>query len=327
MKRVRPVARVQRCELAVPATSDRFVKTAAQSAADAIFLDLEDSVVPAAKVEARARAIAALNGIDWGTKLVSVRVNALDTPWGCRDVLDVAEACPRLDRILLPKCDSPAHIDAVTLMLSGAVAARGAAGRPLGISALIETARGLTNVEAIAATDGPLEALIFGAGDFQLDMHIFGRSVGAPSSSYAILTDAGGERSRQRHWNDPWHFAMARVATACRANGLAPIDGPFTNLADADGLASAAARAAALGFEGKWAIHPSQIDAVTATFTPSAEQLAWAREVVALLAEAGKSGRGAARDAQGNMIDMAHVRMAEQVLARAQRIDARERRS
>lgn len=315
--------RLQRSELAVPATSARFIEKAAKCAADAIFLDLEDAVIPELKPQARKNAIVALNEIDWGAKTVSVRVNALDTPWGCRDVIEVAEACPRLDRILLPKCDTPGHVIAVELMLAGVESGRIAgstAGRRIGLEALIETARGLANVEAIAAAGERLEALIFGAGDFQLDMQIVQRSVGAPSSKYAVLTDAGAG-PRERHWNDPWHFALARVATACRANGLLPIDGPYTNIGDPDGFRAATERAAALGFEGKWAIHPSQIDAANEIFSPSQEQIAWAKDVLTALSAAGREGKGAVKYKDGDMIDMAHVKMARALLTRAERVE------
>lgn len=314
--------RLQRSELAVPATSLRFIEKAAQSAADAVFLDLEDAVLPALKLQARKNAIAALNEVDWGTRTVSVRVNALDTQWGWRDIIEVAEASPRLDRILLPKCESPGHVQAVELMLGGIEAGQQRA-RRIGLEALIETAKGVANVEAIAAAGERLEALIFGAGDYQLDMRIFQRSVGAPSAKYAVLTDPGAGGRRERHWNDPWHFALARVANACRAHGLLPIDGPFTNIGDPDGLRAAAERAAALGFEGKWAIHPSQIEVANDVFAPSAEQIGWAREVLAALAAAGGEGRGAVKNKDGDMIDMAHVKMANVLLERAERVARR----
>ncbi len=288
--------RPQRSELAVPASSARFIDKAAGCAADAIFLDLEDAVIPELKVQARNNAIAALNDIDWGGKTVSVRVNALDTQWGCRDIMEVAEACPRLDRILLPKCDTPGHVIAVELMLGG-IELGLKRERRIGMEALIETAKGLANVEAIAATGGRLEALIFGAVDYQLDMKIFHASV-----------------------NDPWHFELARVANACRAYGLAPIDGPFTNIGDPEGFRAAAVRAAALGFEGKWAIHPSQIEVANEVYTPTPMQLAWAREVLEALAAAGKEGRGAVKNKDGDMIDMAHRKMAHAILERAARI-------
>jgi malyl-CoA/(S)-citramalyl-CoA lyase len=315
--------RLQRSELAVPASSPRFVEKAAHCTADAIFLDLEDSVIPDLKPQARKNTIAALHDIDWGTRTVSVRVNGFETPWGFRDILEVAESCPRLDRILLPKCDGPSHIHAVELML-GSVEVGLARERRIGLEVLIETARGMANVKPIAATGTRLEALIFGAGDYQLDMQIFQRSVGAPSENYAVLTDPRTDGGRERHWNDPWHFALARVANACRANGLLPIDGPFTNIADSEGFLAAAWRAAALGFEGRWAIHPSQIDPANRVFSPSAALVDWVHDVRGALAKAGEEGHGAVRNKDGEMIDMAHLKMARAILERADRVAQRE---
>lgn len=320
-------SRLHRSELAVPATSARFIEKAAQCSADAVFLDLEDAVMPELKNKARKMAIAALNDVDWGRRTISVRVNALDTQWGCRDIIEIAAACPRLDRIILPKCDTPGHVQAVNLILNGAEAGLGRA-MPIGLEALVESPRGLANVEAIAASGGRLESLVFGAGDYQLDMRIMHRSVGAPVPKYAVLTDAGISGARERHWNDAWHFALARIANACRANGLLPIDGPCSNIGDAEGLRSAAERAAALGFEGKWAIHPSQIEVTNEVFSPTAAQISWARGVLKVLAVAGAEGRGAVKTKEGEMVDLAHVKMANTLLERAdkaaQRSDQKE---
>jgi malyl-CoA/(S)-citramalyl-CoA lyase len=286
-------ARRQRSELAVPASSARFIEKATQCEADAVFLDLEDAVAPGQKLQARANAIAALNDLEWGTRMVSVRVNGLDTPWGSRDILEIAEACPRLDRIVLPKCDGPGHVRAVELMLGGVeqeLVRQGVKRTRIGLEALIESARGLATVEAIAASGGRLEALVFGAVDFQLDMHMLRMS------------------------GDALGFALARIATACRAYGLLPIDGPYTNIKDLDGARAAAERAAALGFEGKWAIHPSQIALLNEVFSPSAEQIAWAHEVLAALGA--DEGRGALKGRDGEMIDLAHVKMARRILDR-----------
>jgi len=310
---------LQRSELAVPATSDKFIEKATTSDADAIFLDLEDSVPEHSKVEARARVIHALNNLDWGTKIVSVRVNGLDTPWGFRDILEVSEAAIRMDRILLPKCDTPHHLMAVELMLDS-IGLSTVRHKPLGIEALIETAKGIANVEKIAASGKRLEALIFGAGDYQLSMRIVEPSVGAPSPNYVVMTD---NAPRESHWNDPWHFALARVANACRANGLQPIDGPFTNIGDIEGFRSAAKRALALGFEGKWAIHPSQIESANDVFSPSPSEISWAHEVRKLLAQAKDEGRGAVKTVDGHMIDAAHEKMAHAILERA-RLTQRE---
>jgi malyl-CoA/(S)-citramalyl-CoA lyase len=301
--------------LAVPATSPRFLEKAAQSPADAIFIDLEDAVIPGLKLKARADAIAALNQLDWGQRIVAVRVNGLATSWGCRDILDVVEACPRLDYVLLPKCESAGDVHAVEVMIrsAGETAAREC---KVGIMGLIETPLGLVNVEAIAQTRGRLGALVFGGGDYQLDLGSLQRAVGAPSADYVVLSDAEGG-SRERHWNDLWHFATARIANACRAFGLIPIDGPFSGIKDVDGLRAATRRAGALGFDGKMAIHPSQIETIHEVLTPTADQVAWANEIISAMAAAEAEGRGAVKDKNGEMIDLMHIKVARKMLERA----------
>src|ERR1700742_4273725 len=170
--------RSRRSLLAVPATSPRFLEKAAQGPADSIFIDLEDAVINALKPKGRGDAIAAINQLDWGGRGVAVRVNGLGTPWGCRDILDVVEACPRLDAILLPKCESPGDVHAVEVMIRSAEAAAPRE-RKVAIMGLIETPRGVANVEAIAQAGGRLDALVFGGGDYQLDLGSLQRAVGA----------------------------------------------------------------------------------------------------------------------------------------------------
>jgi malyl-CoA/(S)-citramalyl-CoA lyase len=308
--------------LAVPATTARFLEKAAQSPADAVFIDLEDAVIPDLKVKARGNAIAALKELDWGRRSVSVRVNGLDTPWGCRDILDVVEACPRLDHVLLPKCESAGDVHAVGVMIRSAEQAAPRQ-RKVGIMGLIETARGVANVEAIAQGGGLLNAMVFGGGDYQLDLGSFQRAVGAPSPDYVVLTDDNGHGARERHWNDLWHFSMARIANACRAYGLMPIDGPFSVIGDPEGLCAAARRAGALGFEGKMAIHPSQIEAIHEVMTPSRDQVEWANEVLAAMKQGEAEGRGAVKDKRGEMIDLMHVKLANKVIERAARAEGR----
>jgi malyl-CoA/(S)-citramalyl-CoA lyase len=308
--------------LAVPATSARFLEKAAQCAADAVFIDLEDAVIPDLKVKARGNAIAALNQLDWGRRSVSVRVNGLDTPWGCRDILDVVEACSRLDNVLLPKCESAGDVHAVDVMVRSA---EQAAPREciVGIMGLIETARGVANVETIAQAGGRLKTLVFGGGDYQLDLGSFQRSVGAPAPDYVVLTGDNGDGARERHWNDLWHFSMARIANACRAYGLMPIDGPFSLIGDTDGLRAAARRAGALGFEGKMAIHPSQIETIHEVMTPSREQVQWANEIIAAMKQGEAEGRGAVKDKRGEMVDLMHAKLANKVIERAARTGGR----
>ncbi|HJU27923.1 MAG TPA: CoA ester lyase [Candidatus Binataceae bacterium] len=301
--------RLQRSELAVPATSPHFFPKAAHGDADVIFLDLEDAVAPEQKVAARANAITALKEIDWGQKTVAVRVNGLDTPWSFRDILDIALNCPRLDMFMLPKAGTAFDVRFVDTML-GQIERDTGRKEPFGLEVLIETALGMSNVEEIAASSERLEAMIFGVGDYSISMQTGDVLFGSATPRYSILTAADERGERVRHWNDKWHFALARMANACRAYGMRAIDGPYVDYADVDGYRASAERAAALGLEGKWAIHPSQVAIANEVFTPSPEQLEWARRLVATMKEAVAQGRGAA-SLDGKMIDMAHFKVAE----------------
>lgn len=314
--------RLHRSELAVPATSERFFEKAARGEADVVFIDLEDAVAPSQKVRARKLAVSALNEVDWGAKTMAVRVNGLDTEWGYKDIMEVAELCPRLDLVLLPKAGGARDIEFVETLLAGIERATGRTD-PIGIEALVETALGLANVEEIARSSGRLEALIFGVGDFIISMQAPDRVVGAINPDYAVLTDADAGGRRQRFYNDQWHHAMARIATACRAYGLRPVDGPYTSFRDAEGFRASAARARALGFDGKWAIHPDQIGPANEAFTPSAASVAWAEKVSVAMAKAASEGRGAI-SIDGELIDLAHLKMADNILERARAIAERD---
>lgn len=307
--------RLQRSELAVPATSERFFAKAAAGLADAIFLDLEDAVAPDRKDDARRQAIEALEGLDWGRKTMAVRVNSLDTPWAHRDIIDLVSAAPRLDLILLPKASSAFDVAFVDQLLTGLEREHGRAKR-IGIEVLIETALGVAHVEEIAAASDRLEAMIFGIGDYSIEMRSFDTKFGQPNPRYAVLTHADENGGRQLHWNDQWHFAMARIANACRAYGLRPIDGPFADFADLEGYAWSCRRAASLGFEGKWAIHPTQIGVANTAFSPSAAQVCSAREIAGALSRSTQAGRGAVAH-EGMLVDMAHAKLADAILERA----------
>lgn len=311
--------RLQRSELAVPATSGKFFAKAAAGPADALFLDLEDAVAVSRKDEARQIAVDAINGLDWGTKCLAVRVNGLDTPWGYKDIVALAENCPRLDLILLPKTNRAEDVYVVETLLAAAEMTTKRP-HPMGIECLIETAAGVANVEAIAAASSTrLEALIFGVADFALSVGARDALTGAPNPLYQVMSAADAGAERVRHWNDPFHFALARIAIACRANGIRAIDGPFTNFGDPDGYVSSAERASALGFEGKWAIHPTQIEHANRVFGPQPDEIAWAEDVVAQM-EA-NAGRGAIAIG-GKLIDIAHLKRAHALLARRDRIAA-----
>ena len=314
--------RLQRSELAVPGIQPRFFAKAAASPADAVFLDLEDAVAAPAKEAARAHVIEALNGIDWGRRAMAVRVNALGTEWALRDIVDVARACPRLDVVVLPKAESAFDVRFVAELLAS-VEREQKRDRPIGIAVLLESARGISFADEIAAASPRLEAMVFGVGDYSADLRTPDMVFGRPSPDYAVLTDPDREGRRALHWNDQWHYALARVVNACRANGLRPIDGPYTDYRDPAGFDASARRARSLGFEGKWAIHPSQVEPANAAFSPAPDQLAWAQGVVQALGEAGGSGQGAVGVA-GVLVDLAHARRARELLARAALIaDAR----
>jgi malyl-CoA/(S)-citramalyl-CoA lyase len=297
-------SRIQRSELAVPATSQQFFEKAAKGPADSIFLDLEDAVAPSRREEGRANAVEALNSIDWGNKTMSVRVNDLTTPWAISDIISVAR-CPRIDMILLPKVKTAGDVIFLDRLLTGLELEQPRA-RPLGIEILIETAEGLANVEAIAASSPRLEGIIFGVGDYSIELENFDTIFGAPNPEYRVAGAQG----------DQWHFALARIANACRAYGLRPIDGPFTNYNDPVAYRDSAMRARALGFEGKWAIHPSQVTIANEIFSPTVAQVAWACNIAKLMKAEAAAGSGAI-GLDGVLIDRAHVKLADKIVARA----------
>jgi citrate lyase subunit beta/citryl-CoA lyase len=278
------------------------IERAAASEADYVFLDMEDSVAPGDKLAARANIIKALKEIDWRAhgKTISARINGIDTPYMYRDLIDVMEqAGERLDTILVPKVGSPSDLYLCDAIMSQIETARKIA-TPVGLEALIETALGMANVESIAREGSRrLEALHFGVADFAASIKARTVSIGGLNPDYP---------------GDPWHFALARMTIACRAYGLRPIDGPFGDFNDPEGYLAAARRAAALGVEGKWAIHPSQIPLANQVFSPTEAETRRAERILIALDEAARAGKGAAQ-LDGKMIDAASARMAENILA------------
>ena len=315
--------RLNRSELAVPGSAPSLFEKAAKSAADVVFLDLEDAVAPDDKLEARKNVGAALNDIDWGKKTMSVRINGLDTHYMYRDVIALVENCPRLDLLLIPKIGVPADVYALDMLVTQIEQAKQRDKR-IGFEVLIETALGWSNVEAIARSSGRLEAMCFGAGDFAASMRMRTTVIGGLNPDYGVLADGDGEGERRFLQGDPWHAAQVRVVAACRARGLRPVDGPYGDFKDADGFLSAARRAAALGFEGKWAIHPSQIAFANQVFSPEPDEIERARRIVAAMEQAAREGRGAVQ-LDGRLIDIASIRMAQNLLAKAEVITASSR--
>jgi citrate lyase subunit beta/citryl-CoA lyase len=301
--------RLQRSELAVPGSNPALFAKAAASDVDYVFLDLEDAVAPGDKEQARRNVIEGLRDIDWRGlgKTISVRINGIDTHYMYRDVVDVVEqAGEHLDTILIPKVGVAADVYMVDAMVSQIEEAMGLT-NPIGIEVLIETTLGMANVEAIATSSPRLEAMHFGVADYA-------------ASCRARTTNIGG--LNPNYPGDQWHEGLSRMLVACRAYGLRPIDGPFGDFNDPDGYMDGARRAAALGYEGKWAIHPSQIGLANEVFSPPDEEVDRAHRILAALSEAAAEGRGAAQ-LEGRMIDAASARMAENVVAQAAAIQDR----
>lgn len=310
--------RLHRSELAVPGSNPRMLEKAPTLGADVVFMDLEDAVAPSDKEQARKNVIHALKHHDWSRCAVSVRINALDTPFCYRDIVDLVEqAGEHLDTLLVPKVNSPEDIYFVSTLMAQIEVSRGL--KPIGIHALIETARGMANIEAIAAScPERMEALVFGVADFAASTQARVTHMGGANADYAVLTHPDGGK-RERHWNDQWHYAQARLVVACRAYGLRPIDGPFSDIQDAEGFRSAARSAAALGIEGKWAIHPSQIALANEVFTPTDAEVTRAERILVAMADATKKGLGAVT-LDGRMLDAASIRQAEVIVEKMKRI-------
>ncbi len=312
--------RLHRSELAVPGSNPALFAKAAQSKADIIFLDCEDAVAPDDKEQARSNIIQGLNEVDWASKTMMVRINGLDTHYMYRDVVDIVEACPRLDMILIPKVGVPQDVYAVDMLVTQIESAKKREKR-IGFEVLIETALGMANVEAIAQSSPRLEAMSFGVADYAASTRARTTVIGGVNKDSGVLTDKDAEGRRQYFWTDPWHAAQTRMMIACRAYGLRPIDGPFGDFNDPDGYIAAANRAAVLGYEGKWAIHPSQVELANRVYTPSDAEVSKARRIMEAMAQAAKEGRGAV-SLDGRLIDIASIRMAQALIAKASSISA-----
>ncbi len=313
--------RPHRSELAVPGTNARAMEKAPTLGADLVFLDLEDAVAPDDKVQARANVIEALLANDWSRCSVSVRINGLDTYWCYRDIVEVLEQAGHVvDTVLVPKVGSPSDVEFVATLLDQIEQAKGWEPGRIAIHILIETARGMANVEAIARVrPDRMEAMVFGVADYAASVQARTTNIGGANPDYSVLTDPLADGSRAVHWGDQWHFGISRMVAACRAEGLRPIDGPFGDFGDADGYRSAARRAAALGCEGKWAIHPSQIELANEVFTPDDAEIDRARRILQAMEDAAKEGKGAV-SLDGRLIDAASIRMAEHLVAKVERM-------
>jgi citrate lyase subunit beta/citryl-CoA lyase len=297
------LTRLTRSQLYVPASKPSMIAKAAASAADAVCIDLEDSVTPAEKASSRANVIHALKEADFGRKVRMFRINALDTPFAYRDLVEVVEAAgDRVDVVMIPKVGSARDIHFVDTLLTQ-IEANTRLTRPIGVEAQIETASGFLHAPEIARASTRLEALIFGAGDYAASMHMPSAAIGEADEHDAIYP---GHR---------WHAVMHTIVAAARANDLRCLDGPYAGYSDEAGLARACQIALAMGFDGKQCIHPAQLPAVNATFTPSLEEVTRAAAVLKAYEATAAAGQGAATH-DGRMIDAANLRMARTILER-----------
>ncbi|MGH3345231.1 MAG: HpcH/HpaI aldolase/citrate lyase family protein [Carbonactinosporaceae bacterium] len=293
-----PTFRSRRSCLAVPGSSTKMLGKAQGLPADQVFLDLEDAVAPLAKPEARRNVVAALTEGDWSGKTRVVRINDVTTPWAYRDVVDVVErAGEYLDCVMLPKVESAAHVQWLAVLLSQIEQAVGLEPGRIGIEAQIESARGLLEVEAIAAASPRTETIVFGPADFMASVNMPSLVVGGLQPGYP---------------GDPYHYVLMRILLAARAHGLQAIDGPYLQIRDVDGFAEAARRSRALGFDGKWALHPDQIGTANEVYTPAQDDYDHAEEILAAYdhATSEQGGRRGAVMLGDEMIDEASRKMA-----------------
>jgi malyl-CoA/(S)-citramalyl-CoA lyase len=317
--------RLHRSELCVPGSNMPMLEKAPGLGADVVMLDLEDAVAPDDKPQARRNVIAALSELDWSGCAVTLRINGLDTHYCYRDIVDVVEQSGEwLDTVLIPKVGSAGDVHLVATLLTQIEEAVGIE-KTIGISALIEAA-GMVNLDEIAATAPErMEALIFGVADYAASIESHTASIGGSDAGYAMLTDPNEDPgvSRELHWGDQWHYPLARIAVTCRAHGLRPIDGPFGDFRDAEGYLVAARRASILGFEGKWCIHPSQVELANEVFSPNQRLVSRTRRIMAAMEEAARTGQGAV-SLDGRLIDQASLRMAQHLLTKIELIEERQ---
>ena len=303
-------SRLQRSELAVPGSSPNMFEKALKSDADYIFLDLEDAVSPNDKVIARENVIQALKELDWkkNGKTISVRINGLDTHYMYRDVVELMiQAGEYIDTILIPKVGVKGDVYMVDCMVSQIEQERELKNK-VGLECLIETALGMVNIEEIAQSSTRLEALHFGVADYAASLRARTVVIGGLNPDYP---------------GDQWHHGLSKLVATCRAFGLRPIDGPFGDFNDPDGYILAAKRGAAIGIEGKWAIHPSQIEHANNVFSPPESEVTKAKRIIDELKKAADQGKGAAQ-LDGRMIDAASERMARNVVNISELIESKK---
>jgi citrate lyase beta subunit len=292
----------ERSVLSVPGSNWHMIEKAVATAADLAFIDLEDAVAPNAKVESRQYVIKAFQSLEWGEKPHAYRINALDTPFFYRDIIDIVEQSgDALDVIIVPKVSRPEDLYVVDTLLTQIEVAMSLTPGKIKLEALIENALGLVNVERIAVATSRLEALVFGYGDYAASMRMPTTSIGAM------------DWWDEHYPGHRFHYAMARTVVAARAAGIRAIDSPLADYKDLDAYRKMCVIARGLGYDGKWCIHPTQIAIANEVFSPTEQELHWAQEVVTAYQQATGEGTGAI-SVGDRMIDMASVRMAQMIL-------------
>jgi citrate lyase beta subunit len=306
--------RISRSVLAVPASNWRMVEKGPFSGADLFFLDLEDAVAPSEKTSARENVVRAIKELNWRGRPTFYRINSLETPYFYRDLIEVVEDAGNvLDLILVPKVERPEDLHALDTLLRSVEMNAGLEPGKIKLEAQIETARGLVALDAIARATDRLEALVLGPGDFAA-------SIRMPQTSIGTMDEWDEAYSGHR-----FHYAMQRIVVAARAADLRAIDGPVADYRDEEGLRKSCLISRSLGFDGKWCIHPSQIETVNEVFSPTEKELEWAKKVISAYEEANAAGSGAI-SVDGQMIDAASIKMAQNILelARGAEITASE---
>jgi malyl-CoA/(S)-citramalyl-CoA lyase len=314
--------RLYRSKLFLPGSQIKFFEKAAAGAADVVCLDLEDAVAPSDKDKARDNIVQALNDVNWGKKLVTVRINGLDTNFCYRDVIALVEkGGERLDAIMVPKVGNGADLYAIDMLITQA-SSFAKRKKQIGLEVIIESTSGLTNIDEICRASSRLESLHFGAADYAASQGMRTTNIGGGNADYVMLTDQEPGKTRDKHWNDLWHYPLFRMAQAARAHGIVPIDGPFGDYGDADGFRVQANRTAILGCEGKWAIHPSQVALANEIFTPPEKEVMRAKAILDAMKTAQETGLGAVA-LNGVLIDAASIRQAQVIVQQMELIRER----
>jgi citrate lyase subunit beta/citryl-CoA lyase len=296
--------------LAVPASKWKMVERGSYSGADLFFLDLEDAVAPNEKAAARQNVARAIKELDWQGRPAFYRINSLDTPYWYRDVIEVVEHAGKgLDLILVPKVERPEDLHTLNTLLAGVEANAGLEPGKVKLEAQIETALGLANIDIIARATDRLEALVFGPGDYAA-------SIRMPQTSIGTMDE----------WDEayPGHrmgYVMQRIVVAARVGDVRAVDGPVADYRDEEGLRKSCLVARSLGFDGKWCIHPGQVETVNEVFSPTEWEIEWASKVVGAYEEANVAGSGSI-SVDGQMVDAASIRMAQNTLNLARNVEA-----